>query len=50
MGRKKYSVGTLGLKIYCFCRKKIMSLKKILLRCEAKKNILNPKRPDNRSM
>ena len=24
MGRKKYSVGTLCFKKYCFCRKKIM--------------------------
>ena len=24
MGKKKYSVGTLCLKIYCFCRKKLM--------------------------
>ena len=41
MGRKKYSV---GLKKYCFCRKKIMSRTKIPLGFEAKKNILTAKK------
>ena len=39
MDRQKYSESTLCLKKYCFCRKKIMSRKKIPQRHEARTKI-----------
>ena len=49
MGRKKYSVGTLGLKKYCFCRKKLMSrqvvAKKKFCCARSEKKNLTPKKP-----
>ena len=47
---QKYSVGTLGLKNYCFYRKKIMPRQLVVKKknsaaLQAKKNILTPKKP-----